>query len=97
MVMVILCNVAYGANINNQTVIVSIFFLQELVFRGRGLDSPQHLVPVDLHVPVNLREVMHQELAPGLRLSLKRSGHNRLGRLRRGGGVVIVLGDLAVI
>ena len=73
------------------------FFHQELVFRGRGLDSPQHLVPVDLHVPVNLREVMHQELAPGLRLSLQRSGHNRLGCLRRGGGVIIVLGDLAVV
>ena len=95
--MVILCNVEYGANINNQFVIVSIFFLQELVFRGRGLHSPQHLVPVDLHVPVDLREVMHQELAPGLRLSLERCGHNRLGRLRRGGGVVIVLGDLAVV
>ena len=86
-----------GANINNQTVIVSIFFHHKLVFRGRGLHSPQHLVPIGLHVPVDLREVRPQELAPGLRLSLKRDFHNRLGCLRSGGGVIFVLGDLAVV
>ena len=49
--------------------------------------------------PVNLREVMQQELAPGVNLTrgLQRCGHNRLGGLARGGGVVTVLGDLAVI
>ena len=60
-----------------------------------------HLAEAQFHPvdPVDLREVMEQELAPGVDLArrLQRCGHNSLGGLARGGGVVTVLGDLAVV